>query len=50
MGWVTFERRDDIGIEQLRAHVPVIRHRLEAGQYAYRAYQPFNALFLVNVR
>ncbi len=49
VGWATFERRDDIGIEQLRAHVPVMRRRLDAGQYVYRAGQPFNALFLVNV-
>jgi CRP/FNR family transcriptional regulator len=47
-GTMTFERRDDIGIEQLRAHVPVVRRKLEAGHYAYRAGQPFGALFLVN--
>jgi len=44
-----FERRDDIGIEQLRRHVPVLRRRIEQGQYLYRAGQPFNALFLVAV-
>lgn len=43
------ERRDDIGIDQLRAHVNVTRRKLAAGQYVYRAGQPFNALFLVNV-
>lgn len=43
------ERRDDIGIEQLRAHLPVTRRRLQPGQHLYRAGQPFNALFLVNV-
>lgn len=44
-----FERRDDIGIAQLRSHVPVLRRKIEAGHYIYRAGQPFNALFLVNV-
>lgn len=44
-----FERRDDIGIGQLRAHIPVMRRRLKAGQFLYRAGQTFNALFLVNV-
>ncbi len=44
-----FERRDDIGIEQLRQHVPVLRRRIEQGQYLYRAGQPFLALFLVAV-
>jgi CRP/FNR family transcriptional regulator len=43
------ERRDDIGIEQLRAHLQVTRRRLQPGQHLYRAGQPFNALFLVNV-
>lgn len=45
----TFERRDDIGIEQLRHHVPVLRRKVEAGHYVYRSGQPFNALFLVNI-
>jgi CRP/FNR family transcriptional regulator len=44
-----FERRDDIGIDELRAHVNVVRRRIAAGHYVYRAGQPFNALFLVNV-
>jgi len=44
-----FERRDDIGIDQLRAHVNVARRKIAAGQFVYRAGQPFNALFLVNV-
>jgi CRP/FNR family transcriptional regulator len=39
----------DLDIEELRRHVPVTRRRLEAGQHLYRAGQPFNALFLVNV-
>jgi len=43
------DRRDDIGIEQLRAHLAVTRRRLQPGQHLYRAGQPFNALFLVNV-
>jgi CRP/FNR family transcriptional regulator len=42
-----FERRDDIGIDELRAHVNVVRRRIAAGHYVYRAGQPFNALFLV---
>lgn len=41
--------RGDIDIEQLREHLPVTRRRLQAGQHLYRAGQPFNALFLVNV-
>jgi CRP/FNR family transcriptional regulator len=41
------ELRDDIGIDLLREHVPVIRRRIDAGQYLYRAGQPFNALHLV---
>lgn len=45
----SFERRDDIGIDELRAHVPVLRRRIEAGGHVYRAGQSFNALFLVNV-
>lgn len=44
-----FERRDDIGIDQLRQHVPVLRRRIAQGQYLYRAGQPFNALFLVAI-
>ncbi|MEO6689024.1 MAG: helix-turn-helix domain-containing protein [Dokdonella sp.] len=48
-GTAAFERRDDIGIEQLRHHVPVLRRKVEAGHYVYRAGQTFNALFLVNV-
>lgn len=43
------ERRADIDIERLREHLPVTRRRLQAGQHLYRAGQPFNALFLVNV-
>ena len=38
-----------IDIEELRSHVPVVQRKLEAGQYLYRAGQPFNALYLVNV-
>jgi CRP/FNR family transcriptional regulator len=45
----SFERRDDIGIEELRAHVPVVRRRIEAGGHVFRAGQPFHALYLVNV-
>jgi len=38
-----------IDIEELRSHVPIMQRKLEAGQYLYRAGQPFNALYLVNV-
>jgi CRP/FNR family transcriptional regulator len=38
-----------IDLEQLRAHVPVLRRRLEPGQYLYRAGQPFQALYLIQV-
>ncbi len=37
-----------INFEELSAHVSVVRRKLEAGQYLYRAGQPFNALFLVH--
>lgn len=37
-----------IDIEQLAGHVQVVRRKLVAGQYAYRAGQPFHAIFLVN--
>lgn len=40
--------RKDIDIEELRRHVPVIRRKVLAGQYAYRAGQAFHALFLVH--
>lgn len=43
----SFECRDDIGIESLREHIPVMRRKVAAGHYVYRAGQPFNALFLV---
>ena len=43
------EQRDDIGIEQLRAHVAVTRRRVAAGEYVYRAGQVFNSLFLINL-
>jgi len=38
-----------IDIEALRKYVPVVRRKLTAGQYVYRAGQPFQALFLVHV-
>lgn len=38
-----------IDIEALRDYVPVVQRKLTAGQYLYRAGQPFNALYLVNV-
>jgi CRP/FNR family transcriptional regulator len=33
----------------LRQHVQVLRRRVEAGQYLYRAGQPFQALYLIRV-
>lgn len=39
----------DLDIEMLRGYVPVIRRKLSAGQYAYRAGQAFHALFMVHV-
>lgn len=36
-----------IDLEQLREHVPVLRHRLEAGEYLYRCGQPFRAIYLI---
>jgi CRP/FNR family transcriptional regulator len=38
-----------IDIETLRSYVPIVQRKLTAGQYLYRAGQPFSALFLVNV-
>jgi len=38
-----------IDLEQLREHVPVVRHRLEAGEYLYRCGQPFRAIYLIRV-
>ena len=38
-----------IDLDQLRAHVQVLRRRLEPGQYLYRAGQPFQALYLIQV-
>jgi CRP/FNR family transcriptional regulator len=38
----------DIDIELLRQYVPVLRHKLSAGQYLYHAGQPFQSLYLVN--
>jgi CRP/FNR family transcriptional regulator, anaerobic regulatory protein len=39
----------EIDIDVLRQHVPVLRRKLSAGQYVYRAGQPFQSLFLVHV-
>ena len=38
-----------IDIDRLREHVPVFRRKIRAGQYVYRAGQPFHALYLVHV-
>lgn len=37
-----------IDIDELKTYVQVTQRKLTAGQYLYRAGQPFNALFLVN--
>ena len=37
-----------IDIEELRARIPVVQRKLEAGQYLYHAGQPFQALYLVH--
>lgn len=39
---------DDVAIDKLRQHMMVIRRRVHAGQYVYRAGQPFHALYLVH--
>ena len=38
-----------IDIERLRERVTVVRRKIRAGQYIYRAGQAFHALFLVHV-
>jgi CRP/FNR family transcriptional regulator len=38
-----------IDIDKLRTYVPVVQRKLAAGQYLYRAGQPFHSLYLVNV-
>ena len=47
----SFAAADSSGIdlEQLREHVQVVRHRLEAGEYLYRSGQPFRAIYLIRV-
>lgn len=40
---------NEIDIEALRNYVPVVRRKVAAGQYVYRAGQPFHALYLVHV-
>ncbi len=42
-------RGQGFDLDQLRKHVQVLRHRLEPGDYLYRAGQPFRALFMVRV-
>ena len=37
-----------IDVEQLSRHVQVLRRKLAAGQHAYRAGQPFHAIYLVH--
>lgn len=38
----------EIDIESLRHHISLVRRKVAAGQYVYRAGQPFHALFLVH--
>jgi CRP/FNR family transcriptional regulator len=42
------EAAQPIDIDELRAHVPVLQHKLSAGQYLYRAGQSFQSLYLVH--
>lgn len=42
------QRLDDVAIDKLREHMMVIRRKVQAGQYVYRAGQPFHALYLVH--
>lgn len=44
-----FERRDELGVEELRRFVRVTRRKVEAGAHLYRAGQAFHALHLVDV-
>jgi CRP/FNR family transcriptional regulator len=37
-----------IDLDQLRQQIPVVRHRLEAGEYLYRSGQPFRAIYLIH--
>jgi CRP/FNR family transcriptional regulator len=37
-----------IDVEEVRKYVPVRQHRLHAGEYLYRAGQPFRAVYLVH--
>lgn len=37
-----------ISIDELRKHVPVLQRKLSAGQYLYRAGQPFQAVYFVH--
>lgn len=41
-------RLDDMDIDTLRRHMMVVRRKVQAGQYIYRAGQPFHALYLVH--
>jgi len=42
-------RARGLDLDQVRAHVDVLRHRLDAGDYLYRAGQPFRSIFMVRV-
>jgi len=48
-GMVTLSvTRGGISLEELRKYVPTVQKKLTAGQYLYRAGQPFQALYLVH--
>ena len=42
------ETSNELDVEMLRRYVPVLRHKLSAGQSLYYAGQPFKSLFLVH--
>jgi len=44
-GWSTDAAID---VDEIREYVPVLQHRLHAGEYLYRAGQPFRAIYLVH--
>ena len=43
-----FEALPELDIQQLQHHMPVTQRKVKAGQYLYRAGQPFHALYLVH--
>lgn len=45
---MALESGETIDLDLLRQYVPLLRRKLTAGRYVYRAGQPFHALFLVH--